>query len=145
MVGQDLPLYSHTRKKRRAHKNTRKELSRWSRGRQEQYLGEKTGLKIEYVPEHYTTQSCPKRGVRKNPRVACLSVRTLGGVENAVLAPNQARPSLLVARRNTPNTSVERVSKSIGPVPTTRLRPRGDGNKTAVEVKSLYQPGNPAR
>lgn len=68
VVGDVRGVEQNTRKKMRAHKNTRKELSLWSRGRQEQYFGEKTGLTIEHIPEHYTTQSCPKCGTRTKPR-----------------------------------------------------------------------------
>lgn len=67
VVGDVRGIEQGNRQKRRARKNLRKELSQWSRGRQEKYLEEKTGLKIEYVPEHYMKQSCPKCGVRKKP------------------------------------------------------------------------------
>ncbi len=49
-----------TRTKRRASRSLRQQLSQWSRGQQDTYLVYKTGLKLDYVPEHGTTKTCPK-------------------------------------------------------------------------------------
>ncbi len=49
-----------TRTKRRASRHLRQQLSQWSRGQQDTYLVYKTGLKLDYIPEHGTTKTCPK-------------------------------------------------------------------------------------
>ncbi len=49
-----------TRTKRRASRHLRQQLSQWSCGQQDTYLSYKTGLKLDYVPEHGTTKTCPK-------------------------------------------------------------------------------------
>ncbi len=49
-----------TRTKRRASRHLRQQLSQWSRGQQDTYLAYKTGLKLDYIPEHGTTKTCPK-------------------------------------------------------------------------------------
>ena len=49
-----------TKKERRAGRHLRQQLSQWSRGTQERYLAEKTGLEIEHVNESGSTKTCPK-------------------------------------------------------------------------------------
>ena len=58
----------NTNKKRRASRSTRRQLSQWSRGRQEQYLAYKTGLVIEHIGEAYTSQTCVWCLHRAKPR-----------------------------------------------------------------------------
>jgi putative transposase len=57
-----------TNKTRRASRSTRRQLSQWSRGRQEQYLAYKTGLVIEHLGESYTSQTCVWCLHRAKPR-----------------------------------------------------------------------------
>jgi putative transposase len=58
----------NTNKRRRASRSTRRQLSQWSRGRQEQQLAYKTGLTIEHVSEAYTSQTCVWCRHRAKPR-----------------------------------------------------------------------------
>lgn len=67
VVGDVRGIEQRTKQRRHARKNQRQQLSQWSRGRQEQYMSEKTGLPIEHVPEHHTTQTCPKCSARLKP------------------------------------------------------------------------------
>lgn len=46
--------------RRRAGRHQRRRLSQWSRGRQERYLGEKTGVSAEHVDESYSSKTCPE-------------------------------------------------------------------------------------
>jgi putative transposase len=39
-------------------RNQRRRLSQWSRGIQEDYLGYKTALELEYIQEDYSSQTC---------------------------------------------------------------------------------------
>ena len=66
-VGDVRGIERNTNKKRRASRSTRQQLSQWSRGRQERYLSEKTGLDIVHVPEPHTSQTCPACGTRRKP------------------------------------------------------------------------------
>jgi putative transposase len=65
VVGDVRGIEQNTRKKQRARKSQRQQLSQWSRGTQETYLAYKTGLILEHVPEYYTSQTCPKCGTRR--------------------------------------------------------------------------------
>jgi transposase len=58
----------NTNKKRRASRSTRRQLSQWSRGRQEQQLAYKTGLTIAHISEAYTSQTCVWCLHRAKPR-----------------------------------------------------------------------------
>jgi hypothetical protein len=48
-----------TKQERRANHRHRQQLSQWSRGRQESYVEEKTGLKGGHVLEDGSTKTCP--------------------------------------------------------------------------------------
>lgn len=64
----------NTKKERRANRQQRQQFSQTERGKQETYLSEKTGLKVEKIPEHHTTQTCPKcltRAKQKNRNYVC--------------------------------------------------------------------------
>ncbi|GGJ65275.1 RNA-guided endonuclease InsQ/TnpB family protein [Streptomyces brasiliensis] len=89
----------NTNKKRRASRSTRQQLSQWSRGRQEDFLQYKTGLKLEHINEAHSSQTCPKchtrtkvRGreyVCKNPTCGFRCHRdAVGGVNIHTLADN---------------------------------------------------------
>jgi hypothetical protein len=58
----------NTNKTRRASRSTRQQLSQWSRGRQENYLQYKTGLKLEHINEPHSSQTCPKCNTRTKVR-----------------------------------------------------------------------------
>lgn len=45
--------------RRRAGRHQRRRLSQWSRGRQERYLSEKTGVALEHINEAYSSKTCP--------------------------------------------------------------------------------------
>jgi hypothetical protein len=45
--------------RRRAGRHQRRRLSQWSRGRQERYLAEKTGVAVEHINEAYSSKTCP--------------------------------------------------------------------------------------
>ena len=49
-----------TKQERRANHRHRQQLSQWSRGRQEGYVEEKTGLKGDHILEDGSTKTCPK-------------------------------------------------------------------------------------
>jgi putative transposase len=61
-------IEQNTNKKRRASRSTRQQLSQWSRGRQEDFLQYKTGLKLEHVNEAHSSQTCPKCSTRTKVR-----------------------------------------------------------------------------
>jgi IS605 OrfB family transposase len=67
VIGDVAGIEQKTRQQRRASRSQRQQLSQWSRGRQERYLSEKTGLALEYVNEAHTSQTCPACGARKKP------------------------------------------------------------------------------
>ena len=45
--------------RRRAGRHQRRRLSQWSRGRQERYLADKTGVTVEHINESYSSKTCP--------------------------------------------------------------------------------------
>lgn len=49
-----------TKKERRANRPQRQRLSQWSRGRQERYLQEKTGLTLDHLDEARSSKTCPQ-------------------------------------------------------------------------------------
>ena len=53
--------------KRRADKHLRQQLSQWSRGTQERYLRDKTGLEVEHINESGSTQNCPQCSTSNRP------------------------------------------------------------------------------
>ncbi|MGW5433776.1 RNA-guided endonuclease InsQ/TnpB family protein [Streptomyces sp. NPDC004059] len=61
-------IEKNTNKTRRASRSTRQQLSQWSRGRQENYLQYKTGLKLEHINEAHSSQTCPKCNTRTKIR-----------------------------------------------------------------------------
>jgi putative transposase len=54
--------------KRRFGKAQRRRLSQWSRGRQERYLAEKTGVKLTQLDESYSSKTCPACLTRNRPQ-----------------------------------------------------------------------------
>ncbi len=59
IVGEVRGIEKKTKQRRCANRHQRQQLSQWSRGCQERYANEKTGLKGEHVPEDYSTKTCP--------------------------------------------------------------------------------------
>ena len=59
IVGDVRGIEKKTKQRRSANRHQRQQLSQWSRGCQERYANEKTGLKGEHVPEDYSTKTCP--------------------------------------------------------------------------------------
>ena len=56
-----------TKKRRSAGRHQRQILSQWSRGRQEHYVDEITGLEGEHLDEAGSTKTCPACGARNRP------------------------------------------------------------------------------
>jgi putative transposase len=81
-IGDVRGIEKNTNKKRRASRSTRQQLSQWSRGRQENYLVEKTGLRIDYIPEPHTSQTCPGCGTRRKPSGRVYACKACGLVMN---------------------------------------------------------------
>ena len=67
VVGDVHKIAHKTKVHHRANRHMRQQLSQWSRGTQEQYLEEKTGLEIEYLNELGSTRTCPKCLIRNRP------------------------------------------------------------------------------
>ena len=69
VVGDVRGIEKSTRKaeKRRFGRDQRRRLSQWSRGRQERYLGEKTGVKICHLDESWSSKTCPACLTRNRP------------------------------------------------------------------------------
>ena len=53
--------------KQRVGRHQRRRLSQWSRGRQERYLTEKTGVAIQYQDESWSSKTCPACSTRNRP------------------------------------------------------------------------------
>ncbi|MBD0746492.1 hypothetical protein BG418_33190 [Streptomyces sp. CBMA152] len=92
-------IEKRTAERRRVNRSTRQQLSQWERAAHEHQLAYKTGLKIEYVDEAYTSQTCPACGRRRKVRgrryvcanQACgfrLHRDAVGGVNILTLADN---------------------------------------------------------
>ena len=60
-------IEQRTRRRRSAGRHQRQILSQWSRGRQEQYLNESTGMEGEHLDESNSTKTCPACGARNRP------------------------------------------------------------------------------
>ena len=69
VVGDVRGIEQTTRKrdKRRFGRHQRRRLSQWSRGRQERYLSEKTGVELTHQNEAYSSQTCPACLTRNRP------------------------------------------------------------------------------
>ncbi len=67
VVGDVRGIEHKTKQKRRMGRSSRQQLSQWSRGVQEKYLAEKTGLDIEHLNESGSTKTRPARGARNRP------------------------------------------------------------------------------
>jgi putative transposase len=52
----------------RTSRHQRRRLSQWARGIQEDYLGYKTGLDLEYIQEDFSSQTCPACLTRNRPK-----------------------------------------------------------------------------
>ena len=68
VVGDVRAIAQETRKRQRASRSARQQLSQWSRGRQERYLEEKTGVPLVHLTERTTTKTCPKCHKHNRPR-----------------------------------------------------------------------------
>ena len=67
VVGDVRGIEHKTKQKRRIGRSSRQQLSQFSRGVQEKYLEEKTGLDIEYLNESGSTKTCPVCAARNRP------------------------------------------------------------------------------
>jgi len=61
-------LQKNTKKQHKLNRKMRQPIGQWSRGEQERMLAYKTGLTIEHVAEHFTTQSCLKCVTKRKVR-----------------------------------------------------------------------------
>ena len=68
VVGDVRGIERGTKQERRASRHQRQRLSQWSRGRQEGYLREKTGLDLAYLNEALSTRTCPQCLQHNRPR-----------------------------------------------------------------------------
>ena len=68
-VGDVRGIEKNTRQaeRKRAGRHQRRRLSQWSRGRQERYLGEKTGAHLTHTDEAYSSKTCPACLTRNRP------------------------------------------------------------------------------
>ena len=60
-------IEQRTKQRHSANRHQRQNLSQWSRGRQERYVDENTGLKGEHLNEAGSTKTCPACGARNRP------------------------------------------------------------------------------
>lgn len=60
-------IEQHTRRKQRASRSTRQQLSQWDRGKHENLLRHKTGVAVEHLDESYSSQTCPACLTRNRP------------------------------------------------------------------------------
>jgi transposase len=67
-AGKVADLQKNTKKQHRLNRKMRQPISQWSRGEQERMLEYKTGLTLEHVDEHHTTQSCLKCTTKRKVR-----------------------------------------------------------------------------
>ncbi len=67
VVGDVRGIEHKTKQKRRMGCSSRQQLSQFSRGVQEKYLSEKTGLDIEHLNESWSTKTCPACAARNQP------------------------------------------------------------------------------
>ena len=67
VIGDVRGIEYKTKQKRRIGRRGRQQLSQWSRGTEERYLAEKTGLDIEHLNESGSTKTCPACGARNRP------------------------------------------------------------------------------
>jgi len=67
VVGDVRKIAYKTKVHHRANRHLRQQLSQWSRGVQETYLQEKTGLEIEHLNESGSTKTCPACLTRNRP------------------------------------------------------------------------------
>jgi putative transposase len=67
LVGDVRGIEKHTKAERRMQRHGRQQLSQWSRGRQERYLKDKTGLDLDLLNESGSTKTCPACLTRNRP------------------------------------------------------------------------------
>ena len=67
VVGDVRGIEQKTKQRRRIGRHGRQQLSEWSRGVQEKYLAEKTGLELEHLNESNSSKTCPACGARNRP------------------------------------------------------------------------------
>ena len=68
VVGDVRGIEHKTRQRRRTGRSSRQQLLQFSRGTEERYLAEKTGLDIEHLYESGSTKTCPACAARNRPR-----------------------------------------------------------------------------
>ena len=111
VIGDVRGIERNTRRteKRRFGKNQRRRLSQWSRGRQERYLAEKTGVDVSHINEAYSSKTCPACLTRNRPSGRNYQCRGCGFAchRDAVGAINILMRSLYGEyRRIDPDTSI---------------------------------------
>ncbi len=67
VVGDVRGIEKETKSKRQMGRNGRQQLSQWSRGTQERYLQEKTGVDLDFLNESGSTKTCPACLTRNRP------------------------------------------------------------------------------
>ena len=67
VYGDPRGIEQKTKQNKSAGRHQRQRLSQWSRGRQEHYTNEKTGLEGEHLNEAGSTKTCPACGARNRP------------------------------------------------------------------------------
>ncbi len=67
VVGDVRGIEQKTKQRRRIGRHGRQQLSEWSRGIQERYLKENTGLELEHLNESGSSKTCPACGARNCP------------------------------------------------------------------------------
>jgi putative transposase len=60
-------IEQNTRRKQRANRSTRQQLSQWDRGKHETLIGHKTGVHVAHLDESYSSQTCPACLTRNRP------------------------------------------------------------------------------
>jgi len=67
VIGDIRGIEQETRIERRIGRHGRQQVSQWSRGVEEKYLGENTGIDPEHLNESGSTKTCPACGARNRP------------------------------------------------------------------------------
>lgn len=71
-------IEQNTRRKQRANRSTRQQLSQWDRGAHEALIGQKTSVDVEHIDETYSSQTCPACLTRNRPHGRRYRCRTCG-------------------------------------------------------------------
>ncbi len=67
VIGDVRGIEQKTKQRRRIGRHGRQQVSQWSRGVEEKYLEENTGLDPEHLDETWSTKTCPACGARNRP------------------------------------------------------------------------------